>query len=357
VKTSLETGRFDAAALRIVSVSATADSVRRPTFTDARQSIDTDGNCQVEVVLANGARGSSTVGFARIDRAPYVLASMINEEVAPVLVGCDGRLVRGVRHTVERLLDYHGVEGLSAFAISAIDVALWDAIGRSLDVPVWQLVGPIRDRIPAYATVGWLNLSLEKLSVACKAASDAGFRGVKIKVGAPSLEEDLLRVRTARDAVGPDVVVMVDANQAFNRPEALRRGLAYQEAGCYWFEEPIAADDVDGLVELCHRLVIPVAAGENTYGRRALFGLIRRRAVDVIQPDLRRAGGFTACLEIGAAAAIDDIEYASHAAGAHIHALAAIQTASFVEIGLIQDDAPPPLVDGCVVLSEDAGFG
>jgi L-alanine-DL-glutamate epimerase-like enolase superfamily enzyme len=178
-----------------------------------------------------------------------------------------------------------------------------------------------------------------------------------MKVGAPTLDEDARRIETVRGAIGPSTPLMVDANQVFRLDEALRRAKVYEELGCFWFEEPLRADDVDGLAELARSLAIPIASGENNYGKRQFRDLLTRRAVDVIQPDLRRAGGVTECLEIGLMADAFNVPYASHGGGVHLHVLAALPNTLFMESGLLQDRNASRLVDGCYVLPEEPGFG
>jgi L-alanine-DL-glutamate epimerase-like enolase superfamily enzyme len=151
-------------------------------------------------------------------------------------------------------------------------------------------------------------------------------------------------------------MVMVDANQVFSVAEALRRGRVYEQLGCYWFEEPLRADDVDGLAHLARELTIRIASGENNYGKRQFRDLFERRAVDVVQPDLRRAGGVTECLEIGLLADAFNVPYASHGGGVHLHVLAALPNTLFMESGLIQDGSPTRLVDGCYPLPQGPGF-
>ncbi len=148
--------------------------------------------------------------------------------------------------------------------------------------------------------------------------------------------------------------VMVDANQTFSLPEALSRGRVYQQMGCFWFEEPLRADDHAGLAELAAALDIRIATGENDFGKRQFRDLFERRAVDVIQPDLRRAGGATECLEIAAMADAFDIPYASHGGGAHLHLLAAMPNAIYMESGYLPEGKT--LENGCMRLPEGPGF-
>jgi L-alanine-DL-glutamate epimerase-like enolase superfamily enzyme len=343
--------------LKITSVTATAESRRRPNpIRDALQSLDTDGACRVRIETSEGVSGSSSIFFGRGDQSPAILAHLINDALGPAVIGEDAFLIRGIRDKLWNLTDYHGTLGLALFGIAAIDIALWDAVGRALGQPVWRLLGAQRDRVPAYAMVGWLNYDLDMLRRMATQAIEQGFVGVKMKVGAPTLQEDVQRIEAVRMAIGSEALLMVDANQVFSVNEALRRGRIYQELGCYWFEEPLRADNVDGLAQLAQALAIPIASGENNYGKRQFRELFQRRAVDIVQPDLRRAGGLTECLEIGLLADAFDVPYASHGSGAHLHVLAALPNTLYMESGLLPAGAPP-LVGGCYMLPEEPGLG
>jgi len=344
--------------LKITNVTATAESRRRANpIHDALQSLDTEGACRVVIETSEGVKGRSTISIGRGERTPALLAHLINEELAPAVVGEDVFLIRAIRDKLWRLTDYHGTLGLALFGIAGIDIALWDTVGRALGQPVWRLLGAQRDRVPAYAMVGWLNYDLDTLQRISNQAIEQGFVGVKMKVGAPTLTEDVQRIEAVRAAIGPDALLMVGANQVFSRNEALRRGRVYEELGCYWFEEPLRADDTDGLAQLAGELTIPIASGENNYGKHQYRALLERRAVDIVQPDLRRAGGLTECLEIGLLADAFNVPYASHGGGAHLHVLAALPNTLFMESGLLREGAPARLVDGCYLLPEEPGLG
>jgi len=342
--------------MRVTAVVATAGAgPRKRPVRDALQTLDTDGTCRVRIETSDGVTGHATIGFGRLPATPQVLSQLINLELAPAVVGKDPALVREIRDHLRRLTEYHGSTGLALIGIAAIDIALWDVVGRSLGRPVWRILGGARDRVPAYAMVGWLDYDHEELAEKCRLAMDQGFRGVKVKVGAPTLAEDLRRLEVAREAIGERALLMVDANQVFSVKEALRRGRAYEELGCYWFEEPVRADDEEGLALLSRRLSIPIAAGENLYGRRQFRRLFEQHSVDIVQPDLRRAGGLTECLEVGLTADAFGIAYASHGGGAHLHVLGALSNALFLESGLLGEGER--LVDGCRLLPEEPGIG
>ncbi len=342
---------------RITRVTATAESrPRAQPVRDAFQTLDTSGICTVEVETDIGIVGRGQIGFGRLGSAPDLLARIVNDLLGPAIVGDDPFLVRAIRDRLWRLTDYHGSTGLTLMGVAGIDIALWDFVGRALDAPVWKLLGPVRDRVPTYAMVGWLNYDIPALERICGRAMEQGFAGVKMKVGAPALAEDVSRIRAVRAIVGAETPLMVDANQVFDLAEATRRGRVYQELGCRWFEEPLRADDHDGLARLAAALDIPIASGENDFGKRQFRDLLERRSVDIIQPDIRRAGGVTECLEIGLMADAFGVPYASHGGGVHLHVLAALPNVLYMEGGVLAEGGSSRLVDGCTLLPRGPGF-
>jgi L-alanine-DL-glutamate epimerase-like enolase superfamily enzyme len=336
-----------------VTVEVTSEPKAHP-VRDAIQLLDRNGVTKVRIDTDEGISGVSTTYFGRVESSPAVLAKIVTDQLAPAIIGEDPTVIRGIRQQLQTLTDYQGTAGLSSYGISAIDQALWDLLGKSLDVPVWKLLGAQRTAIPAYAMVGWLELDVAGLERVSAQAMEQGFRGVKMKVGGGPLTEDVQRITAVRNVIGPDAPLMVDANQAFGYAEALRRGRVYEELDCRWFEEPLPAADTDGHVRLAEKLDIPIATGENRYGQAAFRDLIARGGVGVVQPDLRRAGGLTDSLEIGLMAAGFGVPYASHGGGAHIHVLAALPNTIYVESGLLP--AGVQLVDGCYPLPTGPGL-
>lgn len=325
---------------------------------DALQSLPGSGSVRVVVTTDADVSGSGDIYFGRIAGAPDALAALVEHELKPLVLGTDAELVRATHEAMLRETEYHGSFGLAMFGIAAVDTALWDCLGKARGAPCWQLWGGVHERIPAYAMVGWLNYTDDEVQRICAQAVEQGFRAVKIKVGYPTLEEDVARVKTVREAIGDDIGLMVDANQALTTPEAIRRGRAFQDLGCRWWEEPIPADDVDGYARLADALDIPVATGENLYTKADFARFLRRDAVDIIQPDLRRAGGPTALLEIGMMADAFRRPYASHGGeAAHLNVMASLPNAHYLETGLIGPGSPLKLADGCVSVPTGPGFG
>jgi L-alanine-DL-glutamate epimerase-like enolase superfamily enzyme len=329
---------------------------------DALQSLPGAGSVRISLAtdaVVDGVpiSGTGEVGFGRIGGAPDALAGVIEHELKPLVLGSDPAYVRATHAAMVRELEYHGAFGLAMFGIAAVDTALWDCLGRAHGLPCWQLWGGMHKRIPAYAMVGWLNYTEDELRRICTRAKDQGFRGVKIKVGAPTLEEDVARIEIVREVIGDGMDLMVDANQALTTYEAIRRGRVFQELGCLWWEEPLPSDDIEGYAELAQALDIPVATGENLYTPEDFARFIARGAVDIIQPDLRRAGGPTAMLKIGLLADAFRRPYASHGGGpVQLSVMACLPNAIYLETGLLRDDSPFELEDGCAPIPQGPGF-
>lgn len=325
---------------------------------DALQTLSGGGHVEVSVKTDDGLTGYSSTHFGRNDGAPNVLATLVREELAPVLLGRAATHIAELVSDLQREVEYHGYGGYSRFAISALDTALWDLLGKAHGTPCYQLWGAYRDRLPAYAMAGWLNFDLDELRLNCLSAAEQGFRGVKIKVGAPSIEEDIQRIEAVRAEIGTDIKLMVDANQSLTFTEALHRGHAFQELGIEWFEEPIVAHDLEGHAELTQALRIPVATGENLYGAEEFLPFLTRRACRIIQPDLRRAGGPTEVRTISELAGAFGVPYASHGGGsAALSLLLSAPTAVWLETGLRQGQGDyPKLEDGFALAPTGAGL-
>jgi L-alanine-DL-glutamate epimerase-like enolase superfamily enzyme len=324
---------------------------------DALQSLPGAGSVHVAVYTDSGIVGRGDASFGRVAGAPDALAAFIEHVLKPIVVGTGPSRVRATHEAMLRETEYHGSFGLAMFGIAALDTALWDCLGKSLGVPCRQLWGTALDRIPAYAMVGWLNYDDREVQSICAKAVEQGFTAVKIKVGYPTLAEDVRRVQVVREAIGDQVRLMVDANQSLTVKEAMIRGRAFQDLGCYWWEEPIPASDRDGYARLADALDIPVATGENLYTPADFARFLRRGAVDIVQPDLRRAGGPTALLQIGALAQSFGIPYASHGGGpVQLNVMACLPNALYLETGLIAPGSRLVLQDGCALLPQGPGF-
>jgi L-alanine-DL-glutamate epimerase-like enolase superfamily enzyme len=277
------------------------------------------------------------------------VVAIINQEFGPRLVGEDPHAITSIW---ERL--YNGSRGhyalarghvfpamcrrgVSVSALSGIDIALWDILGKALNVPVWQLLGGRKaERMPAYASGGWA--SVDQIGAQLKSyLSKGGFGAVKMRVGvfdgSPAASAE--RVIAAREALGPDVEIMCDAHGSFTVSEARQFCHLVRDCAIAWFEEPVTADDKRGMAEVRRGSAIPIAAGESESTRFDFRDLIELRAADILQPDLAICGGITEAMRISALASAANLRLAPHmwagapafAAGLHV---AAASSAAFI---------------------------
>lgn len=212
----------------------------------------------------------------------------------------------------ERESEYFGIDGLQRWALATLNVAMWDAWGRHLEQPIWRLLGNHTRPVPVYGSGGWLSYSDDELLDEVVGYKERGFRAVKIKVGSSEQGRDIERLRRVRDAVGPELGIMMDANQGMDLPSALALSHAAQPLGIHWFEEPIVRDDYEGYATLRQRTQIAIAMGEREYGTVGLRELISRRAIDLWQPDIIRIGGVEAWRDSAALAAAHRIPVLPH---------------------------------------------
>ena len=200
-----------------------------------------------------------------------------------------------------RIKDY-GTTGMAISAISGIDIALWDIMGRAVNKPVHKLIGgAYRSEVIPYATglyfIDMNRLVEEAVEEALEFKND-GFRAIKMKIGLGDLKLDAKRVGAVRKAIGPDVKLAVDANHCFSVPNAIKLGRMLEEHDILWFEEPISPEDHDGYIEVTRALDMAVAGGENDFTRWGFRDVIAKKAMDIVQPDLCAAGGFSECRKI-----------------------------------------------------------
>ena len=252
--------------------------------------------------------------------------------------------------------------GLGAVGRAAVDVALWDLKARVAGLPLATLLGGARDRLPVYNTdVGWLNAPLEAMVDESVAAVERGFRGIKIKVGKPSPAEDVRRVAAVRQAIGPDVALMVDANQAWTAAEAISRGRRLEEFNLGWLEEPLPADDVGGHAQVRQALSMPLAIGETLYSSQTFREYAERGAVSIMQPDVGRVGGVTEWMRVANLASTYNMHVSPHyLMEIHLHLAAAVPNALWVEYIPPLDavlSEPLQLVDGHFVVPDRPGHG
>jgi D-galactarolactone cycloisomerase len=268
------------------------------------------------------------------------LAAIINDELKPKLIGRDPDAINAIWELAYNdTRDHYALARGRAFptlgrrghliaALSGVDIALWDLLGKKLGVPVMTLLGgAARASLPAYASGGWADA--DGIGAQLKGYTEHGFRGVKMRVGVMDgdVRTSVARVRNARAALGPQIKLMVDAHGTFSVPEA--KSFAAQTADCdvFWFEEPVNADDRAGLAEVRAHAQMPIAAGESEFTRFDFRDLIDARAVDVLQPDMAICGGLSEGVRIAALAMTHQLALAPHCWGSALSFAAALQLA------------------------------
>lgn len=195
---------------------------------------------------------------------------------------------------LNHLNEYFGQEGINRWAQAAYNIAMWDAWTKSLQQPIWKVLGCSRREVPIYGSGGWISYSPEELINEVSNYKARGFKAVKIKVGKPDWKEDLERLRLVREAVGNEINIMMDANQGMTVPNALALARAARDLHIQWFEEPIDHTDFEGYKLLRTQAGISLAMGEREYSTLPLRELLQRNAIDIWQPDILRLGGVEA---------------------------------------------------------------
>jgi L-alanine-DL-glutamate epimerase-like enolase superfamily enzyme len=313
------------------------------------------GSVVLRIKTDAGITGWASTSFGMIAGGPRVVQTILEHEIKPLLTGMDPAFPRKIRAELWKALEYHGVGGVVHFALAATDIAIWDILGKAAGLPVWKMLGAYRDRMPVYSMAGWYydnDSDLSRYKRSMETAFEQGYRAIKVKTGRGTLDDDVRRIRLALDVAGKGRRVMVDANQVFNRNEALRRGRVYQDMGVFWYEEPLPPHDMEGYAELAEKLDIRIATGENLYTKYQFADLIARKGADIVQPDNRRAGGVTEWMEIAAVADAYGLELASHGGGsANMNMLLAMPNAIYMETGGAQK-----MVEGEVLAPEAPGM-
>lgn len=315
----------------------------------------------VRIIDSDGVDG---LGYT-VTTGPAGLAiwALIEQDLAPLLIGADPERIEAIWQQMWWHLHYPGRGGAAAFAISAVDIALWDLRARRLGQPLWRLLGGHDPRVPAYAGGIDLYFSIDELLAQTRDNLGKGFRGIKMKVGRDRLTEDLDRVAAMREFLGPDMPLMVDANMRWRVDEAVRAARALRQFDLVWLEEPTIPDDVPGHVKIASEGGMAIATGENLHTLYEFRQMINAGGVQFPEPDVSTCGGVTTWMKIARLAEANNLPVTSH--GVHdvtVHLLAAVANKSYLEVhGFGLDrfiDEPLRLdQDGRAVAPDSPGHG
>jgi L-alanine-DL-glutamate epimerase-like enolase superfamily enzyme len=273
------------------------------------------------VVVEAGGDGASGLGFTY---GAAACATLIEEKLRDQVIGRDPMDVPGAWGAMVRSIRNVGRPGVASMAIAAVDTALWDLKARLLEQPLCSLLGMVREEVPIYASGGFVSYTDDRMTDQLRGwVNDDGIPRVKIKIGeswGTKEERDLERVTLARKAIGDRPELLVDANGAYTRKQAVRVAGMLREHGVTWFEEPVSSDDLEGLREVRDLIDIDVAAGEYGYDLVYFERMVSAGAVDCLQVDVSRCAGITEWLRAVAAAAAHGLDISGHMAQSlHAH--------------------------------------
>jgi L-alanine-DL-glutamate epimerase-like enolase superfamily enzyme len=330
------------------------------------------------VVRVDTADGRTGCGFTAITEEE-VVAAAINDVAAHHLVGECALQTERLWERLYWLLTPRGQSGYGAHAIAAIDIALWDLKARALGLPLWQLLGGARPRVPVYATFGFGFLDREQLADAAREWVGRGFTRLKMTVGGHALQrrdeprplgmvirEDEARIRAVRDAVGAEVELCIDANCSLDLYHARLLAQRVADCGIAFFEEPVTQNDVRALAELRRGSAMPLAAGQNEGLASRFADFFAAGALDIAQPNVVISGGYTQCQRIAGMAQAWNVSLGNGGAwpfhNMHLHA--GLAHGGFIEYHAVAvltceqifSGLPAP-IDGWLELPHDPGLG
>jgi mandelate racemase len=312
----------------------------------------------VEVQTDQGIRGRSYV-FAYRRSGARAIAALLHD-AAEVVAG-EAVAPLAIAARLERRLALIGVTGIVRMALSVLDMALWDALAVAAGLPLARLLGAAPRPLPAYNSCGLGLMAPAQAADEAEQLLEGGFRELKLRLGHPTLAEDLAVTRAVRRRLPDEVQLFVDYNQALDLVEALARGRALQSEGVAWLEEPIRHDDLRGNAEIARALELPLQIGENFDGPKAMLQALQAQACDLVMPDLARIGGVSGWMQAAGVAAACGIPMSSHLMPeASAQVLAATPTAHWLEYvdwaGVLLNE-PLRIENGYALPAERPGSG
>lgn len=299
--------------------------------TDAIQSFASMETLVVELRTSNGLGG---IGYGyTIGTGGRAAKAYLDRELLPLLYGEDCEAHQRVWDKMWRATRASGGGPISSIALAAVDIAVWDIKAKSRNIPLHKLLGGAQERVPAYDTEGgWLDSTIDQLIENTRRSLEQGFRGIKIKVGKENAGEDVRRLEAVRNAAGPDVKIMIDANQAWHTAEAIRRAKLFEPLDIFWLEEPLLAGAIEAHRQLKAHTSIPIALGETICTKQVFAEYLHNDAASILQPDVARIGGITEWMKVAAMAEAFQLPIAPHfLMEIQVHLAAAIPNGIFIE--------------------------
>lgn len=352
--------------IKITDIDVTLCETRvKGNFSDSTRRVETIGFAVVEVTTDAGIRG---IGVTYHEVGGEAIREFVKYAVRPRLIGRSPFETEALFEENSHYMRGVGRKGLAFCAYSAVDIALWDIKGKALGLPLYRLLGGGDPNVPIYASGGWTSYSTEELVAEAKNMVARGYKKIKLKVGVDggrNPSEDVRRVAAVREAIGPDVGFMLDANNVWRAAAAVQFANRVREYNIEFFEEPVFADDIPGLAEFKRGTDIPLATGEHEYTRYGARDLLLGNAADIIQCDVTRVGGYTEMLRVIAMAQAWNKGFAPHGMEhMHMHLVAAASNGMYLErlfmfeevVRNVYKNAPEP-VNGILTIPDKPGLG
>lgn len=311
-------------------------------------------------------RGVTGVGWcSTIGVGALAIVSLIESYMAPMLLGEDPRNVERIWTKLWEDSHFAGPGGLTTLAIATIDIALWDIRAKDAGLPLYQLIGGMKDVVDVYASAVNLHLTEDQLLEQVEGHLALGYEVFKLKIGRQDPAEDLNRTRAVRKVIGKSRTLLLDVNQKWKAAEAVSRLRVLAEIRPGWIEEPLLSDDIDGHVHVRAHGGIPVAVGEQLCNRFEFWNYVKRNAADVLQPNVWKVGGITEWLKVAHMAQHANLLIAPHdSLELSVHLVAAVANGYMVEnifggnltdLGIIEE--PVIIESGRVRLPRKPGHG
>ena len=314
----------------------------------------------VQIESADGCRGC---GYTyTIGKGGRTIRALIDEAFVSLLTGKNPRRIEQLWDAMWWDTHYIGRGGIVAFAMSAVDIALWDLCAKRDGVPLWQMLGGNEPTVTPYAGGIDLQLSLDELVAQTKSNLEKGFKAIKIKVGQPHLRDDIKRIGAIRDVLGPNLALMVDANKRWDVQTAIRAARQMQQYDVYWLEEPTIPDDYAGMARIGQEGGVPIATGENLHTIYEFQHMIDIGRIAFPEPDASNCGGITGWMRVANLAYANNLPVTTHGIHEiHLHLLAAVPNASFLEVHSFGLERfilnPPEIVNGQMIAGDAPGHG